>query len=75
MLTGAYPFATAAGDWRQNLMSARVIPTRVHVPDAADSWDGFFAHALAPDPAQRPATAARFLTAFQREILLAAPTR
>ena len=69
MLTGAYPFATTAGDWRQNLLSARVIPTRVHVPDAADSWDQFFAHALAPDPARRPPTAARFLAAFQREIL------
>jgi hypothetical protein len=75
MLTGAYPFATASGDWRQNLLSARVIPTRIHVPDAADSWDRFFASALAPDSDRRPASAARFLTAFQQEILPAASTR
>jgi len=75
MLTGAYPFATTSGDWRQSLLSARVIPTRIHVPDAADSWDRFFANTLAPDPAQRPASAAHFLTAFEREILADTPTR
>jgi hypothetical protein len=75
MLTGAYPFATASGDWRQNLLSARVIPTRIHVPDAGDSWDRFFANALAPDSDRRPISAARFLSAFHREIVPEAFTR
>lgn len=25
MLTGAFPFATASGDWRRNLLSARLL--------------------------------------------------
>ena len=65
MLTGAYPFATASGDWRQSVLSARVIPTRIHVSDAPESWDRFFSEALAGDPAKRPASAAALLAAFR----------
>jgi hypothetical protein len=66
MLTGSYPFATASGDWRQSVLSARVIPTRIHVPGAPDSWDRFFTSAFAAEPAERPASAAALLAAFRR---------
>ena len=60
MLTGVYPFATASSDWRQSLLSGRVLPTRLHVPDAPESWDAFFTRVLAADPSPTARFGRRF---------------
>jgi serine/threonine protein kinase len=63
MLTGAYPFSEAAR--RQPFQVDSMIPPRVRMPAAPETWDAFFRRALAPDATLRPSSALQFAAEFQ----------
>jgi serine/threonine-protein kinase len=60
-LTGALPFAAAAGDWRQAVLSGRFTPLSDHLDNPSEQWVSFFTRSFADDRTQRPQTAAEFL--------------
>jgi tRNA A-37 threonylcarbamoyl transferase component Bud32/membrane-associated protease RseP (regulator of RpoE activity) len=69
ILTGAHPFqATTAAEYHSAILSGRVTPIPTHVPDSPQSWQEFFARALALDPAARPASAQELLVEMERAL-------
>ena len=72
-LTGVLPFPPAGTEgWRRAVLAGRRLPLSEHLADAAPAAEEFFARALAPDPAARPASAEAFL--LELENALGAPT-
>jgi len=63
MLTGAYPFSEASR--RQPFQVDSMIPPRVRMPAAPETWDAFFRRALARDATLRPSSALQFAAEFQ----------
>jgi serine/threonine protein kinase len=69
MLAGMRPFADATpADLYVAVASARRAPIAAHVADAPPAWEGFFARALAPQPAMRPAAARQFIAELEQAL-------
>jgi serine/threonine-protein kinase len=69
MLAGMRPFAGATPtDFCIAVASARRPPIAAHVADAPPAWERFFARALAPQPAMRPAAARQFIAELEQAL-------
>ncbi|MFB3924217.1 MAG: protein kinase [Terriglobia bacterium] len=69
MLTGARPFAgSGPAEWHGAILSGRVIPVTCFAAAAPESWEGFFRHALAFDPAERPDSADSFVAELEQAL-------
>jgi len=69
MLAGVRPFADATqADLYVAVASARRAPIAAHVADAPPAWEQFFARALAPQSAMRPAAARQFIAELEQAL-------
>jgi eukaryotic-like serine/threonine-protein kinase len=69
MLTGALPFSGAsAGEYQASVLSGQFTPIRIHLPDAPEPLQAFFAGALAPEPSRRPGHALLLVGALDRAL-------
>jgi hypothetical protein len=69
ILAGAYPFAVSEADvWQRAVLAGRVTPLHVHVADAPSSWESFFARALNPESAARPATVPQLFAELEQAV-------
>lgn len=73
MLTGALPFggATVAESFA-SVLACQFTPLSVHLPEAPEAWEAFFARAFASDPAARIDSAPEFHARLER-VLAGAP--
>jgi serine/threonine-protein kinase len=70
MITGGLPFvATTAVDYQGAVLAGRFTPARVHLPEASERLQDFFAHAFAVEPARRPSSAPGLAADFERALV------
>jgi tRNA A-37 threonylcarbamoyl transferase component Bud32 len=65
ILTGAHPFSGTGRPVHAAVLTGRCTPPSGHLGDDAQAWDAFFAQALDPDRAQRPASSRELLARFE----------
>ena len=65
MVTGAHPFSGRGLPVDGAVLASRLTPARTHLGREGESWERFFAWALAADSRERPSTASELLAAFE----------
>jgi tRNA A-37 threonylcarbamoyl transferase component Bud32 len=69
MLTGAYPFrGSTAAEYHGAILNGKITPVSDFVPEAPQSWQEFFARALALESSRRPTSAAGFLSELEQAL-------
>ncbi len=69
MLAGQYPFEGATmPEWHAAVMASRFTPLARHVPSAPETWQEFFARALAVEKSGRPGSAGEFLSELEKAL-------
>jgi serine/threonine-protein kinase len=69
MLTGAHPFAGAAGADYGAVLMGRFTPLTAHLQEPPTRWQEFFERAFALDPARRPKSARAFFSELEQVLV------